>query len=41
MSSVGSCHCFELKDEIVLALLTKENGPWQITYRSADYSLLC
>ena len=32
---------FGLKDEIVIALLTKENGRWRITFRSADYSLLC
>src|SRR3954451_15081478 len=32
---------FGLKDEIVVALLTKENGRWRITFRSADYSLLC
>ncbi len=32
---------FGLKAEIVIALLTKEHGRWRITFRSADYSLLC
>ena len=32
---------FGLKAEIVIALLTKENGRWGITFRSADHPLLC
>src|SRR4051812_31782854 len=32
---------FGLKDEIVIALLTKDNGRWRIRFRSADYPLIC
>jgi hypothetical protein len=30
-----------LKAEMVIALLLKENGKWRLTYREADYPLMC